>query len=271
MATILKAKSEFEKQTYSSEENTPTKTMQVVSTRVFPQIQPILYMACCSMLLATMIQAGMAAPLSSDYNNTSILESIIKQAVSTSLTDTNSTKDCNITSSLTKNLISIMQNRGIELNYRGNCTPQTSEKLQSLFLGYYYRSPCVTLTKVNMPGEDGDKEVFVVTTTSDCVNNLRLSPRCFPFPGKAHCTTSTKIEYLSHLGEDYFPRFIASVECEGCKRGDQECLQSGCGYVNHRRSYYLLKRVPNRCDEDGRDVWEIDQERRKVNVACSCY
>lgn len=220
------------------------------------------HIVCWSMVLVITIQAG---PL----NSSKILESIVQQAVNSSLPGPNSTDGYDLTSSLTNRLLSIMHNRGVEL--RRKCKPQSNENLRHQFLETNLKNKCVTLTSVNV---SRNKEVFAVTTMSDCITSQRMSPECFPDRSEAHCSTRINITDLSHLGDDFFPKFVVSVSCGGCRgkdiRNSRECQQAKCGYTEHFRSYKLLKRVPNRCDVHGSEVWEGDKELQKVNVACSC-
>lgn len=221
------------------------------------------------MLLGTLVQARVALlspePDSSYVMHTEILQSVVQQALNSSLVDSNSTDGCNLMPSLTDSLVDVMQRRGIRFSYRGTrCKPHTNEELQRLFYNTI-TSNCVTLAKVNVSGEEsGSQEVLVAKTNSNCVQRMTMAPECFE--NGAFCAMSTKIK---DLGYGYFPRFAISIECGGWRSNNRE-QGSRCMSVGHGRSYTLLKRVPNRCDEEGKEVWDEVYPRQEVNVACSC-
>lgn len=237
---------------------------------VYSAGNPILHAAYYCMLLAVLIREAILVPLPFHSTESEILEYIVKQAVNTSLSGDHSSRNHNLISSLTYNLIEILDSYGVELAYRqGRCRHQSSETLQQLFL-QSMNPDCISLAKLLVPGENGKEEVFMITTNSSCSTELRMDSQCFPIGKEAYCSTSTHIQYLD-LGEDYFPQFVVSVQCGGCKSNDTECLDlnNRCWYRNHSVEYSLLKRVPDECDENGRELWEVEPGN-EVNVGCSC-
>ena len=257
---IMKAKFEVDKQTHSSEKKTIQKAMRVVTTARDHPI--LLHMVFCSMvLLATITTASTLSTNPSNHSNsTKLLQSLLREAVNSSA--------CNLsTPSLASKLIGIMQDKGVILKKK--CKPQTLESLSERFLNYRYRSSCVDLTRLNITGEDGEREATLITTNSDCVAGLVLDRECFQ--GLPQCTTRTTIDYL---GDDYFPKFILRTECGLCDGTQDGCRPSSgprCTTGGLNRDFKLLKRVPGECDADGREIWELESQIRHVSVACSCF
>ena len=248
--------------------------MKVVTTTAFSKISTVLlfllHMPCCYMLLATMIQTTFSLPLP-NRSNISVWNSIVEEAVEASL-PLNRSHDCNLTSVLAQRIVEIIHSRGIEVSPT-RCRPRTSEDMRILFMRERDRSKCVTLTRVLVPGlENSGREVFVATTNSSCLPYMKMSNVCFE--DKPRCSMSTDIRYINTLSEDYFPRFELGVQCAGCRESDTDCLEANdmCAFGEHIQAYRLLRRDPERCDENGLERWIPDQDNlRYINVGCSCY
>ena len=239
--------------------------MKVDSTVSSPNTSSYVYL-----LLITLSTLHMAVSLPlprSDLNLTSIVREAVEQSLQ------NHT-NCSITSShLTQSILTMIDNRNVELKRK--CTPVSSQSLAQHFMSDIglETSNCVSLKRISIPGSP-QEEVFVATTNSSCVSNLRKDTVCFTTENSTpYCSISTNITYLGHPGEDFFPRFILSTECGGCRSGDSSCLSPAnnmCGYTTHSARYRLLKRNTNMCDENGSELWEFEDEPREVSVGCSC-
>lgn len=245
--------------------------MMKISSTIFSKVFTMLYTIILLYLIRSLPTNGL--PLASNTDNREVLELVVEKAVNYSLSSFSSSSNLSII--LTHKIFEIMQSEGIQISLKEKkCKPQLGTKLKELFHNHLYISNCVSLTKVSLPilhtEHQKEEDVYIVTTNSSCLTSVRMDTQCFPFRQKAFCETSTVVTNLN-LGEDYFPRFVSNMQCSGCRHADEDSSCNGCGYKEHRVIYKLLKRVPDLCDETGREVWQVDHVQRWVRAACSCY
>ncbi len=212
----------------------------------------------------------------SHQDDTKLLKDIIEKTVNRTELK-NYDLPTNFTSLMVDGFTQVLQDSGVELRQKGKiCTPQSKSKLENdFFLANRNKLDCIGLTKMAIPTAYIDEDVFVVTTDSKyCHYNIEQDRDCFPSNREAYCSTKTNITSFFNHGADYFPKFSIGLECQGCADHDIDCLEqqeSTCGYRKHSVHFRLLRRVWDKCDENGVELWEVDGVRRQVNAACSCY
>jgi len=201
-------------------------------------------------------------------NNTAVLSQVINKAVNDSLTTLGSST-ANLSTVLVSQILQEMLSKGIQLTYiKKSCQAQQASKLAELF--YSQRGlNCVTLSKLNLPRVVHERDTYIVTSDNNCLITMEQDPVCFPQDRKALCGTNTSTRFLENFNDDHFPRMVSELRCSGCKWERGHSCQT-CGYFQHEETFRLLKRVPNECDEDGKEKWIIDNQTVTVGIGCSC-
>lgn len=146
----------------------------------------------------------------------------------------------------------------------GHCTcpPKPVELLAEQFNNAISNTPCVHLSRINVPILDGSvwTSVYVITTDVSCLEYQNYDSRCFGTTSLPHCSSS---QNWIDLGADFFPRFVSNVEC----RGSNFCSAIG----RHILELNVLRRQ-NQCDQNG-EVWQmatIGHNETRINVSCDC-
>lgn len=139
------------------------------------------------------------------------------------------------------------------------CPPKSIDELEQQYKDIF-TSHCLSLSKINVPIDRFTwTPVHAITSSISCIHPLMYSSQCFQ--QTPQCSWSQR---WIDLGEDFFPRFISSVECRA---------SGSCRPASTPLTVYLdvtALRRQDRCDESG-EVWQAETVVEQVGVACNCF
>lgn len=144
-----------------------------------------------------------------------------------------------------------------------SCQPRMAEQLAREFTHTHeMNTDCLELTKMEIPlGPFTSTSVYVLTGNSKCTSDPGPSYGCYNSSSDPQCTWTHRFH---DFGEDFFPRYLAHVECRGSSCSGEDGVMV--------RRLRLLRRT-GRCGGggSGSEEWiEADLMSLNLTLICGC-